>query len=231
MNDSTSKPEWDLNTFVWVNEKKLPGFGRLLESWLNVHRKYCAGISPELPWEYTERPQIGLLSNAAVLVGGIALEEWSTEKMSDQGKKGYGRNDLWLRLCPPSNRKDYQIEAKHARLDLRNSVSDSDQTITQTMSEACRESERSNPKNGKIVAVSFLSLRFAQKNTESLENKTHELCLHIQDQNRHKNDLDAIAAIWLGAEDFERSREEREQIAKDWTNDEVGIIFLASRIN
>jgi hypothetical protein len=99
------------------------------------------------------------------------------------------------------------------------------------MSEACRESERSNPKNGKIVAVSFLSLRFAQKNTESLENKTHELCLHIQDQNRHKNDLDAIAAIWLGAEDFERSREEREQIAKDWTNDEVGIIFLASRIN
>jgi hypothetical protein len=228
MSNPTPKPNWDLNTFTWVNEARLPGFGRLLESWLNVHRKYCVGLSlqAEHAWEYSERPQVGLLSNAAAIIGGITLEEWNTEKFVDEEKKRYGRNDLWLRLNPPTKSQDYQLEAKHRRIDLRGPVDASG--LLSVMNEAQSAAKVLNPKHGKIVAASFLTLRFASEDTDELDEKIQELFIHIQDRNRIKKDLDAIAGVWIGVEDFLSSRIQRKQIDKNWTNDEVGVIFLAS---
>jgi hypothetical protein len=233
MNYITPKQAWDLNAFHWVNEKKLPGFGKLLESWLNVHRNFCAGAAPEHPWAYAERPQIGLLSNAAILLGGIALEEWCAEKKSDTSKVYSGRNDLWLRLSPHSNERDYQIESKHARLDLRKNAIDLESIITEALRWARVDSGRLGKKNGKPVGIAFLTLRFESEDAEALENKTRDLCYYIQAQDRQNNQLDAMAAIWLGVEDFLLCRSERNRIAKEqntngWPSDEVGLILLAS---
>lgn len=226
MNDSIPFSKWDLNTFICVNEKRLPAFGKLLESWLDVHRKYCDGIPLDHPWTYSERPQIGLLSNAAVLIGGISFEEWPTEKTSDQGKC-YGRNDLWIRLEPPSDRKDYQIEAKYARLALHHSISYSGDVIVQTMKDARKCAIRLDPKKGgKVLAVSFFALQFEDENVESLDNKIHELLIHVQQPNQEGNFFDAIAAIWSDAIEFHTARKEREQLAKEWKNNEVGMLLL-----
>lgn len=223
-----SATEWNLNSLLWVNEKMLPGFGRLLESWLDVHRRYCAGASLDHPWAYDERPQIGLLSNAAVLIGGIALEEWGTEKIFDQDKKSYGRNDLWLRLRPSSKENDYSIESKYARIDLRNSINGIHEQVATTMDAAHGSAKALDPKYGKIIAISFFALRFEQENAEELDNKIRELLVSIQEQSRQKNNLDAIGAIWMGRENFEAIRKNRKIESEGWKSDEAGIILLAS---
>ncbi len=223
------KTEWNLNTFVSVNENKLPGFGRLLESWLNVHRKFCASLVPEHSWEpdYRERPQIGFLSNAAVLIGGLALEEWGAEKKSDAGDKRSGRNDLWLRLGSPAFEKDYYIEAKYNSLQLLGPFDALDQVITGTMDSAIECARQLDPKNNeKIVAISFLTLRYDQNGTESLDNKIEALLLHLQEQKTRTSNRNAIGAIWLGREDFEASRNDRNQ----YENNSPGIILLANRV-
>jgi len=213
MSDSIQFSKWDLNTFVCVNEKSVPGFGNLLESWFDVHRKYCDGVPLDHHWAYSERPQIGLLSNAAALIGGVSFEEWHTEKISDQGNC-YGRNDLWLRLDPPSDKKDYQIEAKFARLALHRPISNSAQVIVQTMKDARECAERLNPKNGKILVVSFFALRFEDENIESLDNKIRELLLHIQQPNQEGKFFDAVAAIWSDANDFQTARKNVNKLRK-----------------
>lgn len=227
MNDSAPISKWNLNTFIYVNENRLPGFGKLLESWFDIHRKFCDGNPLDHPWAYSERPQVGLLSNAAVLIGGISFEEWRTEKTSDQGNH-YGRNDLWLRLEPRSEKRDYQIEAKYKRLALHRSVSDSDQDIIQTMATAHNCANRLDPKNGKVLAVSFFVLGFEDENVGPLNNKIRELLLHIQQPNQQSKNFDAIAVIWQDAEDFELSRKERKQKEKSWENNDFGMILLAS---
>jgi hypothetical protein len=229
MNDSIQFSKWDLNTFIRVNGKNLPGFEKLLESWFDVQKKYCDGVPLDHPWAYSERPQIGLLSNAAVLIGGISFEEWHTEKNSDQGNC-YGRNDLWIRLDPPSDKKDYQIEAKFARLTLHRPISNYDQVIVQTMKDAHQCAVRLNPKNGKRLVLSFFALRFENENVESLDNKVQELLLHIQQPNQDGKNFDAIAAIWQDANDFQIARKERKQLAKEWDNNDVGMILLANCI-
>lgn len=232
MNETTIKPEFHLNTFVWVNEKKLPGFGKLLEAWLNVHRKFCEGVRPEFSWswewDYKERSQVGFLSQAAILIGGIALEEWVTKKATLNGKEFQGRNDLWLRLSPPTNERDYFVESKNSYIDLSWDLTKSSQEISQTLDNSCKSAQELLQKNEKVLALSFFVLRFEGENLQSLDKKTAEVISHIWNQNQQQNHLDAIAVIWIGAEDFQLSREERSKAG--WENKEFGVILLASRI-
>ena len=232
MSETTPKPEFHLNTFVWVNEKKLPGFGKLLDAWLNGHRKFCEGVRPEFSWEwdYKERSQIGFLSQAAILSGGIALEEWVTKKATLDSKEFQGRNDLWLRLSPPTNEKDYFVESKNSYIDLSWDLTKSSLEISQTLDSSCKSALELLQKNEKILALSSFVLRFEGENLQSLDKKTAEVISHIWNQNQQQNHLDAIAVIWIGAEDFQLCREERERNKSGWKSKEFGVILLASRI-
>jgi hypothetical protein len=230
MNDLNSQAEWSLNTFSRVNEDKLPGFGRLLESWQNVHRKYCNGCRPDNSWDYQERSQIGFLSNAAVLIGGIALEEWGTQKKSRQGESYYGRSDLWLCLCPPLNWNGdaYHIESKHCSLDLRQPVNDSYQIINNTMALAFEDAKVLRPTDGgRSMAISFFTLWFPDKKTDALDNKISKLLSFIEMQSQESS-IHAIAAIWIDAKDFDLCRRERyERSSGKWDAEQVGLILLA----
>jgi len=225
------KPKWNLNTFVWADEKKLPGFGRLLGSWLNVHRNFCGGAQPDFSWEWDhrERSQIGFLANAAVLTGGISLEEWCTKK-STQGKTFQGRCDLWLRLSPPAINEDCFLESKHTHIDLSLDLIETDLKITQTVKFAREDASTLKEKKGIIVGLTFLTLFLKEKNLEVLDRKTNELITHIWNQNQKQNCFGAISAIWMGSEDFKLSREERERSYPGWENCQFGVILLAERL-
>ena len=229
---SDSNPiEGKLNNFVWANEGNLPGFQELLESWVRVYQKCCCSIWPEFLWEYTERPQIGLLSNAAVLIGGIALEEWGTEKAFG-GNNSYGRNDLWLRLHPTLGETDYQVEAKHSRLSVRKPMSEAQAIIAGTIENAKNAAKELISKNGEInVAMSFITLQFSISDTTSLDNKTNELLQRIKENGCQETNCDAVAAIWLDAKTFELSRTTRLQLNPQWRNNDVGLILLANRMS
>jgi hypothetical protein len=224
-----AKLELNLNPSVWVNEEKLPGFQKLLESWIRVYQKGCHSLWPEFLWEYTERPQVGLLSNAAVLIDGVALEEWATQKTSG-GNTSYGRNDLWLRLYSA----DYQIEAKHAKLSVHKTIDESEATISYAMEQAQISARELISRNREInVAISFVTLEFDKGNSDTtiLDKKITELLQRI------KNNYDAVATIWLNTETFQIAREARlektknEPLNEKWRIHDGGLILFANRIN
>ena len=219
-----SNSHWLLNARLLPNEHRLPGFDRLLESWLNVHKKFCSSVYPEHSWEwdYKERSQVGFLSNAAALIGGIALQEWGTTK-----KSGYGRNDLWLRLRPPTDNEDYFVEAKQETIDLHVPLVDSMQVISLVMNRAIEDAQRLNPQTGKAAAISFFTLRFAAEKIDSLDQICLDLLDQIEKQNQGFITWDAMGAVWFRSEDFRVCRERRKEQYLNWKNNEVGIVLLA----
>jgi hypothetical protein len=73
-------------------------------------------------------------------------------------------------------------------------------------------------------------LLFQNENLDSLEQNTNDLISSVWDQSQSQKDLDAIGAIWMGAEDFRRSRQEREKVIPGWKNHQFGMVLLASRV-
>jgi hypothetical protein len=221
------KSKWNLNSFTWANEERLPGFGKLLSSWLDVHRTFCEGAQPNFSWEWghNEHSQLGLLADAGTLIGGISIRESWIRKDSGQRE---GRSDLWLRLCPPDSENDYLIEAKIEQYLNVVELDKANKTIIKKMEVVCKNAQSLAGNPGKFVAMTFLSLRFADENLDSLEKKTSDLISHIWNQSQSKKGLDAIGAIWMGAKDLQRSQEERKK--NNETNVHFGMILLASRM-
>ena len=235
VNDIQPQTKWNLNSFSWANENRLPGFGRLLGSWLNVHRDFSERGLPYLSWDcgHNEGAQVGFLGNAAVLIGGLSVEESGIKKGPDQN----GRLDLWLRLCPPTSQNDFLIEAKIEQylgvIDLNKSREKIDNKMKAARKDAQRLKRRPEEIVAmpvKIVAMAFLSLLFQNENLDSLEQNTNDLISSVWDQSQSQKDLDAIGAIWMGAEDFRRSRQEREKVIPGWKNHQFGMVLLASRV-
>ncbi len=139
-----------------LNRAKLPGWERLLPAWIRIHSAYTDAFVPndrELSLYYKERPQVGFLAAAAFAAGGVALEEWGTEKA-----EGYGRSDLWIRLCPQTTDEDYSIEAKHRSIGF---TCDNDLGWCKQIRENHYEAELSTQRvklEGAKVAVGFASL-------------------------------------------------------------------------
>lgn len=236
MNDSmqkkewsfNTKEEWNFNTFAWADEQKLPGFGELLNSWLQVHQIYCNGCRSENSWEsdFKERSQVGFLSNAGALIGGITLEEMAVEKQSGSGN---GRNDLFLRFPKLNPIQDYFFEAKLGTIDLLQSKSWAEQ-FSRVMGEAIKDTGRLKDPNlfksppAKAVAVSFFTL--ISKDIANLDEKTSALLKILQE--KQIVPFDGVALICFSATDFKKNQEEREKWTKD--NDRLGLILVAKHV-
>ena len=229
MNKPVQKEEWSFNTSVWADEQKLPGFGELLNSWLQVHKNYCNGCRPENSWEYDfkERSQVGFLSNAGVLIDGIALEEFAVPKNSRNG-----RNDLFLRLPTLNSTQDYFIEAKWGAIDLPWTEDSVVGKLFEVMGMAIKDAKQLDPALlrphvGKAVAVSFLILSSKDEDAANLDERTSALLKSIQV--KQCGQFDALASIYFSAEDFLQNRKERSG-KWDKDNELVGLILTAKLI-
>jgi hypothetical protein len=89
--------------------------GKLLpnvwQKWLEVTCAYSKSLeNKEGVWWYRERTWIGFIAAAVWKLDGVALEEFSAEKIGR--KHGKGRVDLYFRLAG----ENFIAEAKHVRL-------------------------------------------------------------------------------------------------------------------
>ena len=88
---------------------ELPALKPVLQGWLEAQRDYAKMVPGDYAWHYRERTCIGFLAAGVWRAGGIALEEWGTEK-GPKAKRHKGRCDLWIFR---RDRYDFHIEAKH----------------------------------------------------------------------------------------------------------------------
>ena len=104
-----------MNKF-WKNEQSeaegRPALKPVLKGWIKALRDYEKATEGDYAWNYTERACIGFLAAGAWLSGGVALEEWRTEKLGIdvKAKNRNGRCDLWIYK---RGQYDFHIEAKH----------------------------------------------------------------------------------------------------------------------
>ncbi|MFN2541658.1 MAG: hypothetical protein ABR514_05750 [Chthoniobacterales bacterium] len=87
----------------------IPGFMPLLKAWLATLRDYTSATGDDYAWHYHERAFVGFLAAAVWRMGGVALEEWRTDKGPSANPRK-GRCDLYLYR---RRHYEFQIEAKH----------------------------------------------------------------------------------------------------------------------
>ncbi len=89
---------------------EIPALKPVLQGWLEAQRDYAKMLrGVDYSCHYGERPCIGFLAQGAWRSGGVALEEWRTEK-GPKAKRRQGRCDLWIFR---HDRYEFHIEAKH----------------------------------------------------------------------------------------------------------------------
>ena len=87
----------------------------LFRNWIAVQRRYATQCEfKDFAHNYSERPQVGFVAAAVWLAGGVALEEWKTQKIGGEESRT-GRCDLWFSL---PGKGSYHAEAKHAWLTI-----------------------------------------------------------------------------------------------------------------
>jgi hypothetical protein len=97
---------------VFIDAEKLSWFRPILVRWVQVCETYKERVKGDYCWHYNERAQTGFLAAATWLSGGVALEEWRTNKKGHTGEDRRGRGDLWVEY----EKHQLHIEAKYARI-------------------------------------------------------------------------------------------------------------------
>lgn len=104
-------------------------------------------------FNYTERPNIGILSAAAWRAGFMSLEEFRFEKLRAGGESSGGRCDLWV--SHDHFNREWYIEAKFDEISLNST--DPIGQIKKIMNEALEDTVSSSSfENAKGVGVSFI---------------------------------------------------------------------------
>ncbi len=124
---------------------EIPGLLPVLEGWIKAHRTYAEAWPLDPGWGYRERSCIGFLAAGAWLSGGVALEEWGTERIND-GHRSPGRCDLWVAR---SDQYDFQIEAKQTWSDATGDIESQLAELESKLGHAARDASTLDcePKN------------------------------------------------------------------------------------
>ncbi len=101
-----------------INPGSLVSLDSILRAWIKTNRKFVKAWAPDVPWRYNERASLSILAGAIWRKGGLALEEFTTEKRpwrlhSKRLSKIYrwGRSDFYFEL----GELECEIEAKFYR--------------------------------------------------------------------------------------------------------------------
>jgi hypothetical protein len=149
--------------------KVFPGrgspFARIAKEWFAVVHKY--GDSFKRPWmdfhwRYGERTHVGMFAAAIWRSGGVALEEYVTEKLDQQSAVYAGRCDLYFYF----EGKRFLVEAKQVNFEL------SDQTrsmkkLKLAIQSAKRDGRKLDIDDGEqALAVVFVTFKAPKNQSE-----------------------------------------------------------------
>jgi hypothetical protein len=128
--------------------KNLDCLARHLKEWICVLDDYLTKVK-DSPFGYGERTQIGFFAAASWRLGIPALEEWRTEKGSQELVRG--RGDLWLM------QDDIHIEAKHAWRSIAVSQDRAKHQIQKLMGAAAESAKHLRCARSRKLAFTFVS--------------------------------------------------------------------------
>ena len=155
---------------VWL-DGTLPGFNKLLREWISVIDRLRQEWEedPDFPWWYNERACVGTFAAAVWLCGGLAFEEYLSEKVKDRAKlaksqkKSPGRTDLYFSY----HGNEYIVEAKQCWPKLESSKSPA-KKIKQKLDDATKAAMEVYENYGTRLAMVFAVPRALQSSQGNL---------------------------------------------------------------
>ena len=176
--------------------KGLNHWDALLQEWLRAHEEYCRIMKDyDAAHWYTEIPNVSILNAAAWRCGGIALQEFKTEKKVRGEERWTGRGDLWICTDTDTGWKEEFIEAKHKFVPLSGAKEKNGlpTAIKESMKEATKDAKKA--KGGyhyvTALAVVFASVSAAPTTpTDEIDQQIIDFCEGI------KSSRDYHALAW-----------------------------------
>ena len=133
--------------------RDLPEIKPILAKWIAVQQKYSDQLPDEHSWNYSERASVGFLAAAVWQSGGVALEEWCTEKGAHKDTKR-GRCDLFIHR----GKHTFNIEAKHLWMAVTGNQLKKINRIERLLDKAVTEAKRLRCSGGeRRLAILFVA--------------------------------------------------------------------------
>lgn len=148
------------------DSKSIPSLELHLTQWICVLKAYREKVG-DSPFAYRERTQVGFFAAASWLLGVPALEEWSTEKGTEESPSK-GRCDLWIMT------EDFHIEAKHAWCDVSRKTQNEEQHIKKTIEESLNSARWLSCDSKHKLAFTFLSPCISNEEQSNIQNLTSQ---------------------------------------------------------
>jgi len=150
----------------------------ILEEWIFINKRTYRITNKQLaPYGYKERTNIGVLADAAVKTGWIALEECRSEKIAkhDKSKTGHGRSDL---LLWRDIRHDH-VEAKLTRVSLKSPTLKRINTVFSKAKRDVMRTTKKIEKEEKLIALTFI-VPWVKKDVEYNDGEIEEFIIRIK---------------------------------------------------
>jgi len=142
-------------------------FAKTLESWIETTTRIARAWQPDdIPWWYNERALVSILAGAVWLAGGIAFEEFSTERRVPGKRTRYsGRQDLFIQIGKNGFHAEGKVvwsaaSAPHAQPSV---------TIGKALNQACEEIRRTPTYGERRLGIVFARPHVRWKYQESID--------------------------------------------------------------
>ena len=142
---------------TYINCGELKSLRPILKKWVRLNRRYCEMESwEECAWWANERASISTLAAAAWTIGGIALEEYSTAKVSKKQQRT-GRCDLYIKI---GKDKKFACEAKQIIPRLNKGNAHDTSNVKEQFDWACDDARNLSSGEGRRLGLCFVAPRF-----------------------------------------------------------------------
>lgn len=137
---------------------RLPSLNRVLDKWIEANSSIVKSWSAarDVPWWYNERASLSILAGAAFMAGGLAFEEFISDKRKTGKRKRksnpyMGRTDIYLKL----GKSEFIGEAKQCWSGATAKSSNPMTYIKKKLSAACADIRRTKPFGQRRLGILF----------------------------------------------------------------------------
>jgi hypothetical protein len=152
---------------IEIRLKKLASLRPILKQWIAITRQYVRCWDGDVPWWHGERASLSLFAGAIWKAGGLAFEEYASDKRS-RNKLGlyHGRADLSFQF----NKQEFRVEAKKAWSCSRPSEFNPSLHISDQLTEACKDMRKCIiSRTDRKLAIVFAEVKIARKHKEQTD--------------------------------------------------------------
>ena len=128
-------------------------FAKTLESWIETTTRIAKAWQPDdIPWWYNERALVSIFAGAVWLAGGIAFEEFRTERRVPGKRTRYsGRQDLFIQI----GKNRFLAESKILWSAASAPNAQPSVTIGKALDQACEEVQRTPSYGERRLGIVF----------------------------------------------------------------------------